>query len=440
MIFDFVVLYLEGELGMEVSAKKSKLIASSAAIASAIIHGTASTKVSYARHGRMLGTDAVGGRRRSAYNFRNRLEDFGLKASKFQQLRKLGVNSPQMVRAAGVPAIAYGCETFGISDTGLNTARSKIAAAASPSAGGKNPILVLLALDGSSGTLDPAFAAHVTPARQWALAVWEKWQPQKHITEAFEAATLKLENGSTSRWSLVAGPTTALIATLRRISWHMPSATEMVTDLGRTLDLTLDPPVVIASECKESVRRWRLRQASHILPGLIPPVPDIGPAIPTSSDRLIATAIPIGSLLKRGVCKKNAGAIKNHWNPRMKGDLTSAIVGGQWTQARKAAVADWNITDNRCQLCLQAVGTVEHRFECSATVPVGGWPTPPTTATQALRRLGDTRGRLLRTRALAVVRLPRSPRFRMVISDGLNGQTTTIPSLQRQSGIAMVPS
>jgi hypothetical protein len=409
-VIDFVVDYLENELHMEVSAKKSKLIASSAAIAEAIILGTASAKVTPARHGKMLGTDAVGGRRRSVRNFRSRLKEFDGKIQKFQQLRKVGVNSPQMVRTAGVPAITYGCDTVGISDTALNGARSKIAAAASPSAAGKNPVLVLLALDGSTGTLDPAFDAHVAPAKQWATAVWENWQPRPQLAEAFAAAALKLENATSSQWHLVTGPCTALLATLRRINWQMPSATEMVTDRGHSLDLTLDPPIVIADECKDSVRRWRLWQADRILPGLIPPTPDIGPAVPSAADRFITTLSSAGSLLKGGACKKLAGTVRSLWHPRAKGDLASAIVGGQWTQVRKAGIADWNITDNRCQLCLRAAGTLDHRFECSSTRPEGGWPQPPAAADQALIRLGESRGRILRSRGLAVLRLPRRER------------------------------
>ncbi len=409
-VIDFVVDYLEGELRMEVSAKKSKLIASSAAIAEAIIQGTASTKVSHARHGKMLGTDAVGGRRRSVRNFRSRLAEFGKKTQRFQQLRKVGVNSPQMVRTAGVPAITYGCDTFGISDTGLYAARSKIAAAASPSAAGKNPVLVLLALDGSAGTLDPAFEAHVAPARQWATAVWENWQPRLQLAEAFAAAAIKLENAASSQWNLVAGPCTALLATLRRINWQMPSATEMVTDRGHSLDLTLDPPIVIAGECRDSVRRWRLWQANRVLPGLIPPTPDAGPAVPSAADRFATALSSTDSLLKGRACKRIAGTVSSLWHPRAKGDLVSAIVGGQWTQARKAEVADWNIADSRCQLCLRATGTIGHRFECSSTRPDGGWPQPPVAADQALIRLGESRGRILRTRGLAALRLPPRPR------------------------------
>ena len=82
----------------------------------------------------------------------------------------MGVNSTQMVRTAGVPAVMYGCETFGVSDSCLEDARSKIANAAAPSAGGKNPDLVLLGIGGDGGTLDPAFDAHGMPVNHWAVA------------------------------------------------------------------------------------------------------------------------------------------------------------------------------------------------------------------------------------------------------------------------------
>ena len=38
--------------------------------------------------------------------------------------------------------------------------------------GGRNPPLTLLAIDGTSGTLDPAFEAQVAPISNWATARW----------------------------------------------------------------------------------------------------------------------------------------------------------------------------------------------------------------------------------------------------------------------------
>ena len=237
------------------------------------------------------------------------MREFGAKVPKIKQLRSIGVNSPQMVRAAGTPAILYGCHISGVSDTGLNAARSKVASAASPAAGGRNPTLALLAMDGSAGTLDPGFEAHVEPTKHWALAVWERWQPREQLVTAFANAATKLASAVGSPWSMVHGPTTAVITTLERLGWQMPSATEMITDMGHSLDLTLDPPIAIVNECKDSVRRWRLRLANRILPGLVPCTPDVGPAIPSANDRLVTTISGLSSLVKGKKCKASAGKI-----------------------------------------------------------------------------------------------------------------------------------
>ena len=104
---------------------------------------------------------------------------------------------------------------------------------------------------------------------------------------------------------------------------------------------------------------------------------------------------------------KGAGAKScSEWSPTWRGDLASTISGGQWTQARKARVSDWGITDSRCQLCMQAVGTLEHRFSCASATPSEGWPGPPKAAIHLLGRLSARRKNLLSTRGLLVLRLP----------------------------------
>ena len=82
----------------------------------------------------------------------------------------------------------YGVDTMGISDSALQVARSRVATAAAPQAGGKNPDLTLHTLDGGNGTLDPAFPAHVGLVKQWALAWWEGWFCREGLVVAFEAA------------------------------------------------------------------------------------------------------------------------------------------------------------------------------------------------------------------------------------------------------------
>ena len=42
--------------------------------------------------------------------------------------------------------------------------------------------------------------------------------------------------------------------------------------------MLLDPPIVIANEVKEAVRRLRWTQAGNTLPGLVSTMPDVGAA------------------------------------------------------------------------------------------------------------------------------------------------------------------
>ena len=147
-----------------------------------------------------------------------------------------------MTRAAGTPAVTYGVETCGISDTHLDDARSVEARASAAEGGGKDPNLVLLFLDGPSGTLDPAFDAHVLPITRWAQAWFEGWQSRVHLTSAFENSGQKVRKATRTMWDVVAGPTAALLATMHRIKWAYNGPYIFADDQGRIFNLTLDPP------------------------------------------------------------------------------------------------------------------------------------------------------------------------------------------------------
>ena len=98
------------------------------------------------------------------------------------------------------------------------------------------------------------------------------------------------------------------------------------------------------------------------------------------------------------------------WSPCWRGDLASAMSGGQWPQARKAAVPSWGINDAIRQLCHAAMGTLDHRFACSMSRPEGGWKVPPQEALLARNRIGAELLQILKHRGLLVLRLPAPPR------------------------------
>ena len=89
--------------------------------------------------------------------------------------------------------------------------------------------------------------------------------------------------------------------------------------------------------------------------------------------------------------------------------MTSAVTGGQWSQTRRASVKKWEIEDQRCQLCLEAPGTLCHRRECKAIRPAEGWPAAPAKTNRVANKLSLRRTELLTSRGLLTLRLPRPP-------------------------------
>ena len=137
-------------------------------------------------------------------------------------------------------------------------------------------------------------------------------------------------------------------------------------------------------------------------------MPDIRPTFKDQPTRLIDFSYVLAPLVQG---KGAASKVSEDWSPAWKGELASACTGGQWPQARRAQVPSWNIDDSRCQLCLLATGTLEHRLHCKVTIPEGGWPLAPPKAKLAVEHLSAHRLRLLQTRALLVLKVP-VPRLR----------------------------
>ena len=61
---------------------------------------------------------------------------------------------------------------------------------------------------------------------------------------------------------------------------------------------------------------------------------------------------------------------------------------------------------DRCQLCLDAKGTTEHRQSCRCNVPAEGWYCRPDKADLAAHTFGEKRLKLLRTTGLLSIKVP----------------------------------
>ena len=174
---DSIIHVLQVRLEMEVSAKKSVAVAGRYKLATSIAKVTRTMELRHLRSTKVLGTPSGGGRRRSTHALAVRMTAFAKRVPRIQALRRAGVRTTQLVRAAGTPMVTYGVDVVGMSDSHLGRVRSQVARAAAAAAHGKSPDLIFYAADGTKGTMDAAFDAHVLPLRAWALAWWQQWQP-----------------------------------------------------------------------------------------------------------------------------------------------------------------------------------------------------------------------------------------------------------------------
>ena len=162
--------------------------------------------------------------------------------------------------------------------------------------------------------------------------MWHTWMPHKALQQMVVVAKTKLVATKSVRQH-VRGPAAATVASAWRLGWQIHSFSAFTTDLGRSLDLTLDPPVVIRREVVRAVKRWRdaaiFKRHSHL--------GDISKAHGLYMR-------PIWSAL-------NGAAGKDlDWTNKARASLRSALAGRQWPQLR-CWQADFAEHD-RCLLCV----------------------------------------------------------------------------------------
>ena len=114
---DHVITFFEQGFGMEISSTKSVVVASKPSTAAKVLCRMFSKKAKPAKQAKLLGTPSGGGRRRSVKVLKDRVLKFKAKIPRIHALRRLRVRTATIARAAGTPAVTYGVETCGMSDT-----------------------------------------------------------------------------------------------------------------------------------------------------------------------------------------------------------------------------------------------------------------------------------------------------------------------------------
>jgi hypothetical protein len=262
---------------------------------------------------------------------RERLKKFKGRLRHYRKLRRSGVDTARLFRTGGKAAMTYGEGIMGVSNSLLRDQRRAAAAATSPASGpgGQNIDTALLIADGGPrGRADPAYDAHDMPIGQWSMAVWEQWVPVRSLLTLAASAKLRLTNASRI-WAKVYGPAAAMVASCARLDWVVIDGLNLVTDEGKPLNLSIDPPAVVREECREAVRRWRWRNIAMAMPQL----------------SLGAVMQPVWKLL-------SSNQNDEQWNPRLRGYLKSVISDRQWPQVRLKAAG--KAEHDRCVFCLQA--------------------------------------------------------------------------------------
>ena len=324
------------ELRLTLSTGKCLCTASAASLGHQIVDGMRRHSIRYADRVKSLGVGLGAGVRRNTSVQASRFRQFAGRLRRFAALLLSKVSVASVLRTGGTSALTYGDDVLGVSSSTLLARRRAVAAAISPPTRGRALELTLILADLTDRQrLDPAFDAHAAPIGRWAEAVWYQWRPLRELQRSIVHAKASL---ATARcpWSVVNGPAAAAVASAARIDWHFADATTIITDRGASIDLLLDPPIVVRREVVAAVRRWRWKAVAAAHPHLDRP-DSCGEACLRPVQRLLSPS-----------------ARSALWTAAHQASLRSAIVNTQWTQARLFTAG--LVEASECQLCA-ATGT-----------------------------------------------------------------------------------
>ena len=102
---DHIITFFEKGLRMVISSTKSLTVGSKLSVANRVHAHMYSKKAKPARQAKLLGTSSGGGRKRSVVHLFKRIGKVRSKVQRLHALRKLGLKTALMARAAATPAV-----------------------------------------------------------------------------------------------------------------------------------------------------------------------------------------------------------------------------------------------------------------------------------------------------------------------------------------------
>ena len=325
--------------GLPISQTKGRVTASCKELAERIATRLRQQGYKAAKSMTVLGIDVAAGRGGLHQPMRVRMRAMAERKRRFRRLKLMGAKTYGVVRAATVPAVAYGARVIGVPPLVLRWMRSFIRAGLPDRAGGTSATLQLLLAPHSRA--DPTYITTEAPLTFWATAAFGDEGGHKQQQAAWKKQVVRL--GRQERpWTAVAGPAGALVLTLRALGWAASSAFAWKTESGLTLDIRTEAPSTIIkfarlSATKRIWREWALEKSAM-------------------GERFIRDSSGYWlEPVRRLACGARRGwsALQAAWRASVRWSQT------QWTQQRlyEAGVVD----DDRCYACGEGAGTVGHR-------------------------------------------------------------------------------
>ena len=286
------------------------------------------------RSHRNLGIDAAEPGVRAAPTQRERLRKARGRARKLLRWRSSTAKLAFIHRAGCTATALWGASVRGISPTPLRGLRAAAVRSVARFPRGARLELKLGLLPGSR-SWDPAAVHFSDVIFQWCQAVWLGEPGPQMLEQVWRGARLELARPG-SPWRRARDPGIIYLLTLRSLGWQAHSATKIITERGRQLDLRRLSPKAVALLARESLATQS----------------DIG------SCRRIAPAGWWGPISWKALRGARASLEERQAN-----SLASLVAGPSWTQAKLAGagLADSDV----CQVCHAARGTLHHRaFGC----------------------------------------------------------------------------